>query len=95
MCKVQCRVTCQARKDLNVKIALWGCVLTPPSGCFTPNCNSETNTSQGKADYTIVHTILHYVCILFKCQHTVLYNKGKGVWKGEEIKLRCFQTFFV
>jgi hypothetical protein len=43
-----------AGKDLNVKIAMWGCILTPASGCFTPNCSYETNISQGKADYIIV-----------------------------------------
>jgi len=44
-------------KDLNVEIAMWVCVLTPVSGCFTQNHNSETITSQGKTDYTIVNTI--------------------------------------
>jgi len=36
------------------QIAMWGYVLTPASRRFTPNHNSETNTSQGKADYTTV-----------------------------------------
>jgi hypothetical protein len=35
---------------------MWDCVLTPPSGCFTPNHNSETNTAQGRADYTVIST---------------------------------------
>jgi hypothetical protein len=41
-------------KDLNVQIAMWGCVLTPASGCFTLNHKSETKTSQGKAHYTLL-----------------------------------------
>jgi len=36
---------------------MWGHVLTPASGCS----NFQTNTSQGKAYYTIVSTIFHYV----------------------------------
>jgi hypothetical protein len=43
---------------------MWDCVLTPVSGYFTPNNNSETHTAHGKADYTIVSTIFHYVYYL-------------------------------
>jgi len=38
---------------LRVQIAMWGCVLTPASGCFAPNHSSEINASQGKEDYTV------------------------------------------
>jgi hypothetical protein len=47
-------------QDLNVQTVMWGCVLTPTSGCFTPSHNSETTTSQGKGDYTTVSTISMY-----------------------------------
>jgi hypothetical protein len=51
---------CSARnkpgKDLNVENATWGCIMTPVSGCFTPNHNSEAKTSHRKADYTIIST---------------------------------------
>jgi len=65
-------------KDLNVKSAecvlvlTWvrfkcqNCIvglLTPASGCFTSNHSSETNTSQGNTDYTVISTIFHYVWI--------------------------------
>jgi hypothetical protein len=49
------------------------CALTPASGCFTPNYRSETNISQGRADYTLVSLI-------------VLYNKDKGVWILGKVK---------
>jgi hypothetical protein len=58
----------------------WGCVLTTSSGCFMPNCISETIISQGKAGYIIISTIFCYVWIFFEYQYIVLYNKGKGVW---------------
>jgi hypothetical protein len=64
----------------NIKIAVGGSVLTPASGCCTPNCNSQNNTSQGKAGYTIINTICNYVQIFVENQFIVLYNKGKGVW---------------
>jgi hypothetical protein len=57
---------------------MWNCVLTPASGCITPNCNSETNISQGKADYTIVNTIFHYVWLFYEYKYIVLYNKVEG-----------------
>jgi hypothetical protein len=56
---------------------MWGCVLTPASGSFTPNCNSQTNTSQGKSDYTIVNTIFHCVDS-FGISVYVLHKEGKG-----------------
>jgi hypothetical protein len=55
---------------------MWGCVLTPASGCFTPNHNSETNTSQGKAGYIIISFFIMYR--YFVEQKYVLYNRGKG-----------------
>jgi hypothetical protein len=48
---------------------MWDCLLTPASGCFTPNCNSETNTSQGKAEYTILSIIFNYAWIFFEYQY--------------------------
>jgi len=33
---------------------MWSPVLIPASGCFTQNRNSETNTTLGKGDYTVV-----------------------------------------
>jgi len=78
-------------KYLNVEIAMWDCVLTPASGCFTPNCNSQTNTSQEKADYTIVSTIFNYVQIFLI--PGVFYMKrirGVNFMKGGRDKLRCF-----
>jgi hypothetical protein len=62
-------------KYLNVEIAMWDCVLTPASGCFTPNPTSQTNMSQGEADYSIVSAIFHYVWIFFEYQY-VLCKKG-------------------
>jgi len=49
--------------------------LTPVWWCFTPIHNSETNTSQGKADYTVVNTI-------FKKEQTALGNYAyvKSLW---------------
>jgi len=46
---------------------------------FQTNCNFETNTSQRKADYTIVMYHFYYVQIFFEYQHIVLHNKGTGV----------------
>jgi len=74
-------------EDLNVEIAMQNCVLAPASGCFTPNCNSEINTSQGKAYYIIVSTIFQYVwiplntCILFHMKRLMgygFYERRKG-----------------
>jgi hypothetical protein len=79
MSKVQCGVELTQIR-FNVKFAMRGCVLIPASGCFTPNFNSWTNTSQGKADDTIISTIFYYVEIFVEYQYIVLYNKGKGVW---------------
>jgi len=42
---------------------MWGCILIAISEYFTPNQNSETNTSQGKANFTIISTIFQYVQI--------------------------------
>jgi len=53
---------------------MWSCVTTPASGCFTPNFNSETNTTMEKAHPTIVGAIFHYVLIFY--QYTELYNLG-------------------
>jgi hypothetical protein len=50
-----------------------GFFFTLPSGCFTPNCNSQTNTTHSKADYTIVGTVFHYVWIFFKI--SIFYRK--------------------
>jgi hypothetical protein len=58
---------------------MWDCVFALVSGCFTPNHTCETNTSQGKADYTIVSTASHYVWIFFEYKYIVLYDKGKGM----------------
>jgi hypothetical protein len=59
---------------------MWGCVLTLASGCFILNHGSETNTSQEKADYTVVSTIFHYVWIFVEYQYIVVYDKFKKLW---------------
>jgi hypothetical protein len=82
-------------KDLNVRSAKWcfllsqvrckcqncsvGLCFDPASGCFMANRSSQTNISQGKADYTVVSTTFHYVQIFLECQ-CILYEKGKEVW---------------
>jgi len=88
--QIQCGVCSEKDKpgeDLNVEIAMQNCVLAPASGCFTPNCNSEINTSQGKAYYIIVSTIFQYVwiplntCILFHMKRLMgygFYERRKG-----------------
>jgi hypothetical protein len=71
------------------------CVLIPASGCFTPNHSSQTKTSWGKADYTIVSTIFHYVQIFFGYQY-ILYKKGKEVhilWKWKEVSYDALGHF--
>jgi hypothetical protein len=74
---------------------MWGCVWTPPSGCFTLNCISETNNSQRKAVYTFVSTIFHYVQMFFEYQYIVLYKvEGTWIlWKGEGISWDVFRHF--
>jgi hypothetical protein len=65
---------------------MWGCILIP-------NRSSETKTSQGKANYTIVSTTFHIVLIFVEYQYIVLYKKGKGrvdFRKGGRDKPRCF-----
>jgi len=66
--QIQCHLCSTKRKpgkDLNVQNAKCSCILTPSLGCFTPNRSSQSNTSQGKVDYTMVSTIFHYVWIFF------------------------------
>lgn len=65
-------------KILNFNV---GFCLTPVSGCFTPNFRFETNTSQGKADYTFVSTFFHYVRMFVGYQYTVLCNKDFTIFK--------------
>jgi len=72
-------VFCADSEDLNVKIAVWGYVLTLASGCFIPNHSSQTNISQGRTDYTIVSTVFHHVWIFFEYEY-ILCKKGKEVW---------------
>jgi hypothetical protein len=56
-----------------------GLCFDPASGWFTPNHDSGTNTSQGKAYYTIVYNIFNYIQKFFN-QHIVLYNMVKWLW---------------
>jgi len=73
---------------------MWGCVLPPASGCFTPN-QSEANTSQGKA-YDSYKYNFSLLLIFFEYQYIALYNKGKGCGfyeKWEEISLNVFKHF--
>jgi hypothetical protein len=55
---------------------MWACVFPLASGCFTPNRNSETNTSQGKVDYTILNTIFYYVWIVREYQF-ILFKEAE------------------
>jgi formate dehydrogenase maturation protein FdhE len=41
------------------------------------NCNSETDTILGKADYTVISTICHYILMFSKYQNTVI-KLGQG-----------------
>jgi hypothetical protein len=50
---------------LSVETAMKGCVFLPALGYFTPNHSSQTKTSQGKADNTMVSTIFYYLWIFF------------------------------
>jgi hypothetical protein len=69
---------------------MWGCVLTPASGCFSLNHNSQTNISQAKADYIIISTIFHYIWVFVEYQYTVSYNtitqaRGNGFYERGKI----------
>jgi hypothetical protein len=78
-----------------LKLQWGGYVLTPGSGYFTPNHNSQTTTSHRKADYTIVSTTFHSIWMFFEYQY-ILYKKGMGgmdFMKGGRDKPRCFQIF--
>jgi len=52
------------------KISMWGCILAPPSGCFIPYHNFETNPTLAKD----VNTTFHYVLIFSEYQYITLYN---------------------
>jgi hypothetical protein len=67
---------------------------------LTPNCNSEINTSQEKADYKIVSTIFHNVRIFFEYHYTVLYDKVirlrvYGFYERENIYAEMLLDFFL
>jgi len=71
-----------------------GVVFWPLHRCFTPNHDSKTDNSQGKADYKIV-SFFHCVWIFveYLC---ILYKKGEGVWilwRGEERNWDVFRHF--
>jgi hypothetical protein len=88
-----CSVTCvlpkrnTARQGTNVLNAMWGCVLTPASGCTTPNHNFKTNLTLGEADHTIVRTIFYSVltflipiyCYITRVREHVFYERGKKI----------------
>jgi len=77
---------------------MWGCVLTPASGCFTPVCISETITSQRKADYMIVNTIFFVTYDYFLNASMLFYItriRGYRFYKGKKRQAEMFSDIFV
>jgi len=48
-----------------MSVTVWGCVLTLASGCFTPNCNAQTKTSERSRLHNCKHCFSIYTDIFW------------------------------